>query len=220
MTLDREDAATAVALMVRLVRVQNERNRLAEIKKEIDEKHAAAQIQWARCRDAFAILGFDVASKEIWNDVKSAIGTAEWDAAFERAKASPLPQTPILSLLPAPPSAPPAHVDEESQDDGEPDELTDTLFEGLDEPPQSVREFVIEALKAAGPWGTKAAEIRSSYESARNTKLHDKTIGMTLYRLAKDGLTRREKRTWFFVTPQGETKDPGGETPGHIERRF
>jgi hypothetical protein len=38
---------------------------------------------------------------------------------------------------------------------------------------------------------------------------------MTLYRLSKDGLARREKRTWFFVKPEGEAKDPGGETPGH-----
>src|SRR4030088_3320667 len=96
-TLDEEDKATAIALMVRLLRVQTERDRLQEIKKEVDEKTTATQIQWNRCRDAFAILGFDVSTsnKEIWNEIKAAIGPQEWSAVFERAKAMPLPKTPI-----------------------------------------------------------------------------------------------------------------------------
>jgi hypothetical protein len=219
-TLDDEDIATAVALMVRLVRVQNERNRVGEIKKEVDEKYVAINLQWNRCRDALAILGFDTSSKDIWSDIKAAIGMPNWNAAFERAKASPLPLTPILAVMPPiPPPPPPVSPGNEEWDDGEPDELTDTAFEGVEEPPQSVREFVIEALKTHGQKGTKAADIRAAYESARGMKLHDKTIGMTLYRLSKEEppLARREGRIWFFVEPNGGTKNPGGGTPGLSE---
>ena len=48
-------------------------------------------------------------------------------------------------------------------------------------------------------------------------EIHEKTVGMTLYRLLQDKLVRREGHTWFLVPqPIAETKNPGGETPGQI----
>jgi hypothetical protein len=42
---------------------------------------------------------------------------------------------------------------------------------------------------------------------------------MTLYRLSKDNLVRRDGRIWFYVpSVEGETKNPGGGTPGLIDR--
>jgi hypothetical protein len=222
-TLDEDDKATAIALMVRLLRIQSERDRLQEIKKEVDEKSAASQLQWTRCRDAFAILGFDTShtNKELWNEIKAAISPQEWNAAFERAKAKPIPQVPITSALPPPRPLPPPWVgktEEKTEDEAEPEELTDFSFEGVEEPPQSVREFVLDALKTKAAEGARAAEIRTSYEAARNTKLHDKTIGMTLYRLSKDNLVRRDGRTWFYVPlVESGTKNPGVGAPGNIE---
>lgn len=75
----------------------------------------------------------------------------------------------------------------------------------------SVRELVLSALRAAGTAGTKAPPIRESIEKLRGARLHDKTVGMTLYRLSQDGLARRVGRTWFFVA---ETKNPGVAAPG------
>lgn len=86
------------------------------------------------------------------------------------------------------------------------------------EPPSglSIREMVIESLQKSFPMGRFASDIREAIESRRKAKLHDKTIGMTLYRLsqADPPLARREGTTWFFVPPDEEKKNPGGETPG------
>ncbi|MGY3486109.1 hypothetical protein ACVW1C_003992 [Bradyrhizobium sp. USDA 4011] len=86
-----------------------------------------------------------------------------------------------------------------------------------EEEPPKVKETILERLRLAAPNGLKAAELRQYYENAFSAKLHEKTIGMTLYRLSKDELVRRDGRVWFYVPPEGETKNPGGGTPGLID---
>jgi hypothetical protein len=44
--------------------------------------------------------------------------------------------------------------------------------------------------------------------------LHSKTVGMTLYRLSKDGLVRREGHNWFFVPQAAATENPGATNAG------
>jgi len=84
-------------------------------------------------------------------------------------------------------------------------------------PRPTVREAALARLRAAGDTGAKAAEIREFYERTFGEVVHEKTVGMTLYRLLKLNLVRRNGHTWFFGPPSAETKDPGGETPGLIE---
>jgi hypothetical protein len=78
-------------------------------------------------------------------------------------------------------------------------------------PMPRVRDIVLDRLKAAGQKGSKATPIQAYIESTYSTKIHDKTVGMTLYRLARDGLVRRDGHTWFIVP---ETVNPGGSAPG------
>jgi hypothetical protein len=66
----------------------------------------------------------------------------------------------------------------------------------------SIRAAVLERLQKAGEAGIKGAEIRREIENKLGRKLHEKTIGMTLYRLSLKGLSRREGITWYYV-PQG-----------------
>ncbi len=73
-----------------------------------------------------------------------------------------------------------------------------------------------DRLKLAADKGLKATELRQYYENAFSVKLHEKTIGMTLYRLSKEAKVRRDGRTWFYVSPEGETRNPGGGTPGLV----
>src|ERR1700710_1556157 len=108
--LDEVDTATAIALVVRLVRVQEERNRVAELKKQIDEQNVSLHAQWERCKNAFGALGFDPASKELWAEIKAVISVSEWNAAFERARQHPLPPTPLPIAQPPPPPLPPPPV--------------------------------------------------------------------------------------------------------------
>jgi hypothetical protein len=76
-----------------------------------------------------------------------------------------------------------------------------TLFEPAAEGEGSIREAVIDRLKKAGAAGAKAADIRREIEKMQGRELHDKTIGMTLYRLSLKGQSRRDGITWFYVPP-------------------
>jgi hypothetical protein len=88
--------------------------------------------------------------------------------------------------------------------------------ESLERP--RIRDRILDHLKSVGR-GLKAAEIREYLLAGHGIKTHEKTVGMTLYRLSQEGLVRRDGRTWFFVPPEAETKSPGGSAPGSIEAR-
>ena len=75
----------------------------------------------------------------------------------------------------------------------------------------AIRDIVLDRLKAAGAKGDGATAIRQFIERVYDDKIHEKTVGMTLYRLAQDGLVRREGRTWFLAQEAGS---PGADTPG------
>lgn len=77
----------------------------------------------------------------------------------------------------------------------------------------SIRDMVLQYLRSTGTSGIKAAEARAHVEGLLGRKLHPKTVGMTLYRLAEKGLARRDGHTWFAVP---ETANPGGDAPGSI----
>jgi hypothetical protein len=74
-----------------------------------------------------------------------------------------------------------------------------SLFEPAADGEGSIREAVIDQLKKAGTEGAKAADIRREIEKKLGRKLHEKTIGMTLYRLSLKGQSKREGLTWIHV---------------------
>lgn len=78
----------------------------------------------------------------------------------------------------------------------------------------AISEIVLERLLAAGDVGSKAADIREFIEKTYDIEIHEKTAGMTLYRLQVQGKVRREGHTWFFVPQSAETKNPGVAAPG------
>lgn len=64
---------------------------------------------------------------------------------------------------------------------------------------QLFKDGALRALREAYPRPLKAADIRSRVEADLARRFHDKTAGMTLYRLSKSGHVRREGHRWFFV---------------------
>lgn len=114
----------------------------------------------------------------------------------------PIPPTSALSkepvpmppLAPAPPPSAPATI------------------RGTPRP--TVREVALSRLRDAGAKGAKAADIRDYFERTYGQVVHEKTVGMTLYRLLQANQVRRDGHTWFFGPAVAETKNPGGETPG------
>jgi hypothetical protein len=84
--------------------------------------------------------------------------------------------------------------------------------------PPPMREFALAYLMDAGDAGSRAAPIREKYERKYGVTIHEKTVGMTLYRLSKENKVRRTGQTWFFVPPeQAETENPGAVTPGPVD---
>ncbi|MDP2123089.1 MAG: hypothetical protein Q8J92_01790 [Parvibaculum sp.] len=88
--------------------------------------------------------------------------------------------------------------------------------------PPPFKNRALELLAEAYPAPMKAAEIRSKIEAETRSKFHEKTAGMSLYRLSRDGLVRREgKDLWFFVPEDQRNKEnPGSgsqpEDPGSL----
>jgi len=80
----------------------------------------------------------------------------------------------------------------------------------------ALRSILLEQLKSMGANGAKAAQLREYFERTYGEVIHEKTVGMTLYRLSLEGLVRRDGHNWFFGAPTttGETKNPAGETAG------
>jgi hypothetical protein len=61
------------------------------------------------------------------------------------------------------------------------------------------KEEALVVAKETYPDPVKAAQLQAEVERRLGRVFHQKTAGMTLYRLSKDGLVRREGHNWFFV---------------------
>jgi hypothetical protein len=64
--------------------------------------------------------------------------------------------------------------------------------------PQPIREMVLEFAREASPKPVRASEVRKLVEQKRGAPIHEKTIGMTLYRLSRERLMRRDGWDWYF----------------------
>lgn len=82
-----------------------------------------------------------------------------------------------------------------------------------------VRDLVLDRLREVGIGGDKAASIRGRIEAQNSLRLHEKTVGMTLYRLSKEGLVHRKGQTWFYGSQAERTllaspEGPDAAAPG------
>ena len=66
----------------------------------------------------------------------------------------------------------------------------------------SFKEAAIEFLQKVYPRGLKATHIRALVQSHYGITAHEKTAGMTLYRLKKEGLVRRNGFYWYSMAAE------------------
>lgn len=83
------------------------------------------------------------------------------------------------------------------------------------------KDAALRVLRDVHPEGLKAAEVRERVSAQYGLDSHEKTAGMTLYRLKKEGLVRRDGFTWFFVPPsqreaQSAQEDPDDAASGSV----
>jgi hypothetical protein len=64
--------------------------------------------------------------------------------------------------------------------------------------PSNIKDFVLECVQRAYPNPVRAAQLRRQLQELGRA-VHEKTIGMTLYRLLKQGFLRREGFDWFYI---------------------
>ena len=196
--LSDEDVTAVLALVTKYTRAYEQRQADLKLRDEIDARIAKQTEQFDKLHAAFLLFGFD-SRVDAFKRIQALVGDETYARALDRAR---VPEGAF-----GPPSLPPP-----------PPKVIEGVAEVVDGAPAdegpTIRELALEYLRLAGSRGRKASEIQALIEERRKTKLHPKTSGMTLYRLSQDGLARREGRTWFFVPPKAETKNPGGGTPG------
>jgi hypothetical protein len=194
-----DDAKLAMTrLLARVLRAQDERDAADKLKKDAEARYNEAYRAWIERRNAFSSFGFDPSVAGFWDRVKAGMGSEAWAEAFRRAGHTLKPKEPAKQEAAAEPKT------------------TETPAAALSESESpTVRDFVLGELIAAGAQGRKASELRAEFDRLFSRQLHEKTMGMTLYRLSEKGRARREGRTWFFVPQQdANTKNPGAGTPG------
>lgn len=189
-----ENKALLLTLAVNFQRLWDQRIADTALKEEVEARLDAIEPQIRSIATAAKAFGVETSAGWFW-PIREAVGPAVFDKAMLDAGIHMVWGEPPEGYAPIVPD--------------EPKVLNATPLTS-DAP---VREIVLERLKIAEKEGAKAGDIRTYIETLRAKKLHDKTIGMTLYRLSTDGLARREGRTWFYVSPPGEVKNPSGGAP-------
>jgi hypothetical protein len=197
MMITPQDKDALYALIVRFVRAQDERNGAQKMFEEARIKLAETQKTIANITTAFSVFGYTLEGEKPWDPIKEAVGEKKWAHA----------------LLAARGNADQQDSDNESDDDSSTEENYEELDNTEQDIPHNIKRIVLDRLSAAGANGTKIAPIKE-FISKLGIEMHDKTVGMTLYRLSKDGLARREGRTWFYVAPKEETENPGAGGAG------
>jgi hypothetical protein len=69
----------------------------------------------------------------------------------------------------------------------------------------TIREFALDAAKAAHPNPVRASTLRAMFKERYGKDVHEKSMGMTLYRIGqKTGAIRREGPADWFYVPEEE----------------
>jgi hypothetical protein len=209
--VDAVTRATMVALLARWQMAFHQHANQAKIRDEAAKKAAEFNAIMIQCNSACKALGYDQADKEGWEATLAEFGPAA-SSLYREARTPDLPDWPFVDRNKPLPS------DESAEPEAEQTEAMLLLTSETAETARpTVRAIALEQLSLAGDAGLKAADIRKYIAETYSAEIHEKTVGMTLYRLLKEEVVRRKGRTWFIVPHKAETMNPGGETPGLIE---
>jgi len=181
--MDELDRSAILALLVRRDEALIERDEQTKIIKDANERLDKANGSIHSYADALKAFDIDLSDKEQFARIKKEFGGQIHRVLVERGiiKPSETKQQPLP--LPEP--------------------------EKKEVP--TINEMILDRLKVAGATGSKAAPIREWIKKTHNIEIHEKTVGMSLYRLLKKDRVRRDGHTWFIVE---EAVNPGAATPG------
>lgn len=191
------DRTALLAILSRWQRHWLHSSRLTEQKARIEAEIANAAAAMVNAEAGLRVFGYDVTQEGVWNQLgdlfRDELSTFMANEDRQHAEASSNPNLDGLfrdfqNLM--------------ASDDAK-------------KPPMpTIREIALMRLREAGETGSKARAIREYIQATYGVECHEKTVGMTLYRLQQDRMVRRDGHIWFFVPPPAETGNPGVAAPG------
>jgi hypothetical protein len=175
--LDEHDTAAVIALLMRVVRLDDELTEDRKLVEEANARIATNSLMRSRAVSAFSVFGFDI-TDGLWNRVCAALGNETYDRAIEMGKGTEPPKLleQMGEAVVAKSAAPDRNVGHRAP---------------------KVKDAILDYLRVVGDAGVTARQVREHLSTAYGLEVHEKTPGMTLYRLLKDGLARRQGRTWY-----------------------
>jgi hypothetical protein len=189
--LDEHDRAAVFAMIVQLVRIDvgnsNDRTMIAELQAAVDRRSASRE-KYVTAIDAF---GFEVDTAGVWDRVKIALGEEMFFRAYSTAFPDEFKDDGKRSQsAETQPAAPMLRSTPEYSYGGAP------RTEG---PSPKISDAILTYLRSISGRGAHVVQIKKYLREALGIETHEKTPGMTLYRLSKNGLVRREGRLWSAV---------------------
>jgi hypothetical protein len=194
--LEPHEVDAVFGLLVPLIRIDvgnaEDKEKIAELQAAVDER-SARRAKYIAAFDAFGFEGTDPAK---WDRVRKAIG----DDIFRKAYYVAFPDR----------YGPPEAILSGARNKGahQPSvvSLTDEAGSASrsDQPTPKIGEAILSYLRSVGSRGVQVGEIKKHLLDVHDIQTHEKTPGMTLYRLSKEGLVHRDGRNWF-ATNTAET---------------
>jgi hypothetical protein len=178
---------------------------LFRLKRAIDAYARTVDSELQECVEAGRELGAEIALpiwENVWKtslqeEMRRASGASEWarpEQTMRKSAYNPLSFDDVLTR----------HV-WEALEDCEVQDLR-ARQEGR-RARRTLRRIVLDQLRLAGREGSKAATIRTYATQVLQRDFHVKAVGMTLNRLATQGLARRKGHVWFPVGRSFETRE-------------
>ncbi len=200
--VDLYDRAAIVAILARWSRAHSTRDSLVQQKERIEQEIIQQDGRMTDCYAGLRVLGFDVFVDGVWNDLAATFGD----------EVGQLISTQLAREV--------AEFTQQLEGAGEAyqDLVAEPSIASNQTPPPmpTISKIATERLREAGELGTKAAAIREFILRTYGRHVHEKTVGMSLYRLSQQSppVARREGHTWFFVPPSADAKNPGADDAG------
>jgi hypothetical protein len=186
------DRAAIVAILVKWTRAWQAH---AHHQEQANSHQILAQREMevlSRCSAALALFGYDTNNPDHWKAINSEFAS-EWRTALDQPNLGGITGEPSIQAKTAP---------------------AESVEQVASAPPMPrIKDIVLQQVEMAGDQGARATDIRQFIEKTYLTRIHEKTVGMTLFRLSKQGLVTRDGRTWF-AAKSVETKNPAGATAG------
>jgi hypothetical protein len=185
--LDEYETAGVVSILIKTIAADD---RIAALTKQIAELNAsvaAERLSRAKGVNALSIYGFDPLHAKIWTAVREVIGDEKYDGAVAIARV----RSKFPILIPKPP------IKDAEKTEASPQIAAVSKESSATTP--TISDAILAFLKDCGAAGAKVSEVKGHLSKAYGLETHEKTPGMTLYRLLKDGKARRDGRIWFYV---------------------